>query len=207
MIDATFAPYDHPADQALLGATPMLMAPRFGELPAVSPGQLRYVAASDGVYLQAASHALSACVRVTEGRFPYGTLKPYLRLLAGPIPREIELQAIARARAHAPLEWAGLVILEAGGYRLWEPEGARASNARITYDTSGVDPLSVVLDLHSHGDGAAFFSSQDDSDDTAMPIPCLLTGVIGHCRGPAPSRCLRLVAGGAFHALTRTPFG
>jgi len=42
-----------PRDRALLGATPTVMMPRFGELDELEPGRRRFIAARDGLYMPA----------------------------------------------------------------------------------------------------------------------------------------------------------
>lgn len=201
-----FAPYSHPADVALLSATPMLMAPRFGSLPPLLPGHSRHIAASDGIYLQARSNVMDITCRLSAVQLPYGKATSSVRLIGGPIPAHILQSAEDQAKAAMPNEWAGLILYRDRRYELWTPSSAAATPSRVSYLTGGVDPLDIVVDLHSHGGGPAFFSRTDDADDSAIQTPCVATGVIGLCHLAQPEHILRYVVGGRFVSTRWNPF-
>jgi PRTRC genetic system protein A len=191
-----------PRDRALLGATPTLMAPRFGRLPPPLEGQHRFVAGEGGLYLQARSRALDVALRVAETPFPlpYGPVQEGVLLRHGAIGQDLLLEAEARARAAAPREWAGVVVLDPGGaYRLIEPPTLWSRADSVRYRVEGFDPDALGVDLHSHGDGAAYFSTTDDASDREGGI--YLAAVIGGCRDSRPTWAWRLVVNGLFFPL------
>ncbi len=66
MLESTYPYLTDTRDQVLCAATPMLMAPRFGILPPLALDQHRYIATTDGIYLQTRSQAISLCLRITK---------------------------------------------------------------------------------------------------------------------------------------------
>lgn len=171
-----------PRDLAVCAVTPTLMAPRYGALPPVAVGQYRFVVASNGVFVQARSRAVDVCLRIGSANgLPYGTLDEYVRLAGGPIPRELGEQLMARAIAATPNEWAGIVVYDAleQAYRVMEPPVSSVSPGHITYATSGYDDELLVLDIHSHGTGHAFFSGTDNRSDNHGVY---LASVLGCCK-------------------------
>jgi len=191
-----------PRDRALLGATPTLMAPRFGRLPPPIVGQHRFVAGAGGLYLQGRSRALDVALRVADTPFPlpYGQVPEGVLLRHGALGQDLLLEAEARARATAPREWAGVVVLDHdGSYRLVEPPPVWSRTDSVRYRVEGFDPEALVLDLHSHGDGEAYFSATDDASDREGGI--YLAAVIGRCRDKQPTWAWRLVVNGLFFSM------
>lgn len=184
-------------DFALLGATPALMQPRFGTLPPLQEGY-RYIVGRDGLFVEARKPSLHAlcCVAPTASALPYGTVEPFVRLPGDGLPDRLMADALARAGARAPQEWAGLLVHdEQSGYRLVEPGVTSRSAGHVSYDARDVEDDTVVADLHSHGDGDAYFSATDDEDDTIRG-GFYLALVLGQVRGPRPSIAMRLVIHG-----------
>lgn len=77
---------------------------------------------------------------------------------------------------------------ETDGYYLHVPSQV-VGHASATYDWSSLpDGSSIIVDIHSHADFNAFFSSTDDRDDTG----CIrFSGVIGHNDKPERSMKFR----------------
>jgi PRTRC genetic system protein A len=170
-----------PRDRALCSLTPTLMAPRFGVLDAPPIGQHRYIIGSNGLFLQARTHALDVCVKVADtGPLPYGTVEPYVRMARAPLPRQMFESMRDKAVAACPNEWAGVVVFDPAldGYRLVEPEVQSVSAGHISYSTDSYDDEHLVLDIHSHGTGGAFFSRTDDDSDRGG---IYLAAVLGRC--------------------------
>jgi PRTRC genetic system protein A len=189
-------------DFALLGSTPALMQPRFGALSPLVAGH-RYVVGRGGLYVEARSavmHAV-ACVAPSPVALPFGEVTPFLNLPDGGLPRDLIGAAVGRALACVPDEWAGVVVYEASGYRLVEPEALSRSAGHVSYARSGLDEETVVVDLHSHGAGAAFFSAQDDEDDTDRG-GFYLALVLGEVTAARVSVAARLVVHGHFATVT-----
>jgi PRTRC genetic system protein A len=105
-----------------------------------------------------------------------------------------QLQEFAlHARTAAPVEAAAGIIWNSAT-RLWRIEYpeiiGEASAAHIQYkQVELADDEHLVIDLHSHGHGAAFFSSTDDVDDAGS---VKIAGVYGNLDQGAPTVSFRL---------------
>lgn len=173
-------------DAIVFAAAPALMAPRFGSLEPLAVGRRRYLLAQGGVFVEARSAVLTLRLPVIEASadepLPFGEVAPDATFAAGPIPSALLARCVARARAEAPCEWAGLIVVdEAGVYQLIEPPVTEATRARVSYSEIGIDTDRLVLDVHSHGDFGPDFSGTDDVSDRSRPGPHLSL-VIGRCR-------------------------
>jgi PRTRC genetic system protein A len=67
----------------------------------------------------------------------------------------------------------------------------------VSYGRSDIDDETVVVDVHSHGTAAAFFSAQDDEDDTGRG-GFYLALVLGDVMAATMSVAARLVVHGHF---------
>lgn len=183
----------HPTDRILFEATPMLMAPRFGTLPSLNPGQRRLISASDGVYLEARSNALHLRRRIAEVEMPYGVIEPFTMLRYGQPPSGLLEEAYHYAAANPTLEIAACLMLDHAnkGYRWHYPKVLSSSSGHITY-RDDIDDDDLVLDYHSHAQNPAFFSKQDDQSDLARIGPYIAV-VSGHCHLVKQSIASRIV--------------
>lgn len=179
-----------PRDTALQASLPALIVPHDSDLPALKAGQRRLLLAADGVYLQACSNVMLCSVRVGTAALPYGAHAQSVVLTNGPIPAELIREAGRAARDTPTTEIAAAILWQDGKYQLVFPEVISASAGHVTYRDQ-LDDEHLVLDLHSHGAGKAYFSSQDDECDRQRPGP-YLAGVFGRCDGPM-TLALRLV--------------
>lgn len=192
---------DNPRDRALFAALPVILAPRFEPIAPLDTGHTRLVLASDGVYIEARTHVLHACGRISAAdRMPFGTVRPFVTRVIADDPTPLLAAAAARAQQSLPNEWAGVIVRQGDdGLALTQPAILSNSPARVRYDATGIDPLDVLWDIHSHAAMRAFFSSQDDADDLSCPSPCFIASVIGRCHTDTPVWASRLViAGRAF---------
>lgn len=197
-----------PRDYAICGLTPTLVAPHFSALPPVPINHYRFVMASNGLFLQARNRALNVTLRMGDvpARLPYGPMQESVELIDGPLPYPLFETMRELALGAAPREWAGIVVFDpdAGRYRLVEPAVTSASAAHITYDTRAFDDEFVVLDIHSHGYGQAFFSRTDDESDQSG---IKLATVLGHCREPdTVAAVTRIAVHGHFYPVNWTPW-
>lgn len=178
-----------PLDHAIQSTCPTEIVPHVGELPPLA-GHKRLLLASDGVYLDCANAALQARVRLSALSLPYGATTPFLHLPHGPLPRALLQQALAAAAA-TPIEVAfGLQHDEDDGYVLIQPPVTSASRSHVSYEDA-LDDQRLIVDLHSHGQGRAFFSATDDASDLARVGPYLAV-VVGRA-DTAPEIAVRLV--------------
>ena len=158
-------------DRSLFETTPVVVAPSRSPLPELAVGGARYLVTNDGLKIEARSNVLRAVMALSRGlRLPYGEVADTIELRFGPIPTALLKEASEAAISVSPNEWAGWIYWDRSQmrYRLWDAKGPRvsASPGSIRYELPSVDPLDVVFDLHSHGEGPAFFSGVDDEDDS-----------------------------------------
>ncbi|GAB2856037.1 hypothetical protein GCM10027277_25790 [Pseudoduganella ginsengisoli] len=189
-----------PRDAALLAACPVVAMPRHGELPPMATG-MRLVVAANGLFVQARLpwlECVAQCGHIDATLpLPYGSLAPQLALSFGVIPAGLLRQFVQMARQASPTETAAAIIhcANTGALRMAPCETIEADGLHVIYRP----PLlaaseQVVVDLHSHGDGRAFFSAQDDLDDRAIK----LCGVFGRVRSHHPEARFRLAINGLF---------
>lgn len=184
--------FQDPRDFVIEQATPVLPAPRYGTLPPVAEGMHRFIMASNGVFVEARSAALSLCLPVSDPvpGIPYGAAEAHLTLQAGAIPPTAWSDLAHRAAATAPDEWAGAVCLAAdGGYEVVEPVVESRGRGHVRWRTESIDESRMLIDVHSHGDGQAYHSAMDDRSDRRGGI--FLSGVIGRSRSSKPTLALR----------------
>lgn len=194
-------------DCALLGQTPALMMPRFGDLPDLGENERRYVLAHDGVYLQARSPVMQVCLRMTKTAccLPFGVLQEKVLLTGGLMPAGILADLSARAVAASPKEWAAFVVWDGAKHRVVEPEKISYSGSHISYlRPTDEQAGTVVLDIHSHGEHEAFFSATDDrSDLDGVYFAC----VLGNCKSAERVNLVsRIVVDGFYYNLDWPPF-
>lgn len=174
-----------PRDAILHAACPLVMAPTFGAFVPLQATGKRLVGAADGLYLEARSPALHWLLRLNAVPMPYGRLTPFLRLANGPVPMALLYRLADLAREASPNEIAFGIQTDGPGYSLVVPEIDTASPVHVTYQDA-FDADRLVLDIHSHGEGAAFFSETDDASDLSRAGP-YLAGVIAPRRTYASS--------------------
>ncbi|MBN2389914.1 MAG: hypothetical protein JXR84_04280 [Anaerolineae bacterium] len=134
-----------------------------------------YVMAGNGVFKIAHTAEFEACIPVAPGHIAgLGNLTPYLwmeELLDVAILRAVLMDARNAAR-HAPREAMYHVVKENGKAKVYAPQ-QRATAGGVWYE--GGSASNVLLDIHSHCEMGAFFSSVDNRDEQGLR----LYGVIG----------------------------
>ena len=150
-----------------------LLQNRLDEPPVGEPGHgYNYVLANNGLFIKAENRLIEATVQVAPANVRgLAPIQGEFRLTNGPIPMQL-LQHILRAmRQAAPNElFAAITWKDEIGYRTRIPP-QDASKSHVSYEATP----DTVLEAHSHGNGRAFFSSQDDADEQGLR----LYGVIG----------------------------
>jgi PRTRC genetic system protein A len=193
-------------DAALQAACPVVIAPRFGALPDMSPGQ-RLVVAANGLFVQVKLDWLDCLHCLTpqgpQGLglpLPYGEVAERLRFRFGVLPIRLIEQFVEAGRRALPNEAAGALIYSQSGkaLRLALCEAVRCSPTRIDYRVPAMaEDESVAVDLHTHGRLPAFWSGEDDRDDQGIKV----AGVFGRLHEATPDACFRLVINGLYRAL------
>jgi PRTRC genetic system protein A len=190
-------------DQAILKAFPLLNAPRAGDLPEATQNGMRYIVGNDGIWRAIDLPWVRMVHKVAESilPLPYGAVGERIEFLCGPLPREHIRQFVADAREAAPTEIAAALIWSehTGQWRYARREAITASAARIEYrEVSLEDGEHLVVDIHSHGTEAAFFSGTDNQDDAGALRASL---VLGNVDRQQPTSDMRLCMAGLFEPL------
>lgn len=187
-------------DLAMHAAVPVLPVPRHGQfIPLVENGH-RFLVASDGLYVEIRRewlHALWPVAVDTTVAKPYGFVDPKVDLAFGRVPEWIRKQFEHDAALRGNVEIAACVVWSASqrALRYLPCEALHATACHIEYrrPAIGADE-SLVIDLHSHGHGTAFFSHVDDRDD-ANEVK--IAGVLGTVN-TTPTWKFRLCLNGIF---------
>lgn len=203
----TFDYLTNPIDRVVMGATPALMQPINGILAPVALFQQRFIVAKDGIYIQARTPAMTVCLSAgkLDYSLPYGSLKKSVELSGGYIPYKLYQEICERAISASPNEYVCKVLYtEQKGYVLHEPSLIKVSSCEVKYSTD-YDPETVFLDLHTHGNGDAFFSPTDDESDSRGGI--YLASVLGGCASVNTITAVsRIVINGIFYPISWTPW-
>ncbi len=171
-----------PQDQLVLGQTPCLMAPIIGTLPPLEVGKKRFIIAEDGFYIEGKTHGIHVLLKYADvpARLPYGRVKTHITFAFGKIPFNLINAFMTGAVNACPNEHAAVICIneQRNGYKVVTPTVESASAGHITYRTNDIDYDDIVLDIHSHGQGKAYFSPVDDLSDTHIR----LSSVFGRCQ-------------------------
>lgn len=187
-------------DRIIQETAPIVPAPNFGELPALEHAGHRYIAARDGVLLEVRRPWLHLRWPITEqGSFtvplPFGLVSKGITLAFGKIDRALLARFLEASKAAYPHEHAAWLVWDAREQRLKyrELEILKASAGQVEVKRPALeDHESLAVDLHSHADMDAFFSSTDDADDAGE---VKISGVVGRLgAGAAPVWAFRLCA-------------
>ncbi|MBI5720657.1 MAG: PRTRC system protein A [Burkholderiales bacterium] len=195
-----------PRDAALQASCPVVIAPRFGALPDMSPGQ-RLVVAANGLFVQVKLDWLD-CLHCLASQgpqglglpLPYGEAAERLSFSFGVLPIRLIERFVEAGRRALPNEAAGALIFSRSGktLRLALCEAVRCSPTRIEYRVAAMaEDETIAVDLHTHGRLGAFWSSEDDRDDRGIKV----AGVFGRLHEARPDACFRLVINGLYRPL------
>ena len=151
-----------------------------------------YILAANGLFLRASNPLLSATIQVASaevrGLVP---LTESLTLAHGRIPFSL-LETVLTFLTGGGHELYLGVVWQDGAYRKVIPEQT-GQTASVKYQR----PRSVLLDVHTHGNMAAFFSSTDDRDEQGFQLYM----VLGRLDQPVRQVALRLGVYGYFAPL------
>lgn len=148
-----------------------------GPLPPLGDLMYQYVVAGNGLFIRAEDSRMEACAPVVfTGVYGLPYLDTVARFKVPRIPSDYLWSVLASARRHSPNEALYQFI--------HDPSAARLSNVpwRVTMPTQTgsvaalafQDEPDAVVDLHSHGALAPFFSTTDDGDEKGFRFYCVI---------------------------------
>jgi PRTRC genetic system protein A len=163
-----------PLDTAIQTACPIIPAPHQGALPEFMGYGKRLIATASGIVLESRSPALHIRLRVEtfNAPLPYGEVDEFIRPAHGPIPARLFHEFLELAIAARPSETAAVIVATPSGYALDQPQITSATGGSVSY-IDELDDDRIVVDIHSHGMGRAFFSGTDDASDLSRRGPYL----------------------------------
>jgi PRTRC genetic system protein A len=160
-----------PRDAALQAHTPTVMAPRYDDLERLQEYGHRYIVAENGLWVEALQPWIWTRMQVasSNARLPYGPMEPEMEhwLSIEDLDNLIRL-FLHHAKSAMPFECAAIGVYNLHTQELeLRPLGViYASAAHVQYTRPVLaEHEALAVDLHSHGEGEAFFSAQDDLDD------------------------------------------
>lgn len=207
---------DDPTAAAVLDAVPCYPVPPAGRSPAIDALRAArvgkgFAVGRDGVSLILRRPWLELDVNVGGDiicHVPYGLVgRRHLLLRCGAIPHHGWVEILKHFRAALPNEAAAFVLWneETGEFLINYPEIEAATPTHLSYRTPRVvPPWHIVCDVHSHGEGSAFFSRTDDADDMHATKISMVVGRLSDPEGPV--WFARICADGYFEPLQRSPF-
>jgi PRTRC genetic system protein A len=147
-----------------------------------------YLFGANGVFIKASRMFLSACVPVgwcdIRG---LAVIEPSVALDAPRVPAALIARALNRSRevcvrAGKPREILFYLIYEdtsetTGEWRLVEPEQIATGGSVHPTDDAGDEYRRAIIELHSHNEMQAFFSSQDDRDEQGFRIYAVIGNI------------------------------
>lgn len=158
-------------DALLQSVAPMVMVPRYEALTPIQPDSHRFLAGSDGIYLEVDRPWLHGVFPYGASglAFPYGKVDLVFNLNVHTESLKASLSTFIReARAVSPNECAAWLTYhpDQGELGFYKPQVFSAGQAHISYERPNATPISLpAFDCHSHGVLPAFFSKRDNCDD------------------------------------------
>lgn len=198
----------NPVDTVLHQSFPSVMVPAREPVAPMGAAGERLLVAGDGVYLEILRPWIRAVRRIArfEGRMaiPYGRVIEATELLCGPVDPCLIAAFYRMAHAAVPDETGAWIVWDAvtGLFRLVPLPSLSSGPGHLVYERPALrEGEHVVVDCHSHGTGAAFFSRTDDQDDRH---DVKFAFVLGHC-DQRPSSVLRICLKGRFERMDNLP--
>lgn len=185
-------------DAALLAAAPVAVVPAHSTFFPLRESGHRFLLAADGIYLEARRpwlHFIHRLAPISGVRIPYGPLTPTVEFAFGRLGAAMpQLQDFAlHASAAAPIEAAGSVIWNSATdvWRIAYPDlvGQASANHIEFKQVELAEDEHLIIDLHSHGNTAAFFSPTDNHDDAGS---VKISGVYGNLDQTEPTVAFRI---------------
>ncbi|MET3232088.1 UNVERIFIED_ORG: PRTRC genetic system protein A [Burkholderia sp. 1263] len=195
-----------PLDAALFDSAPTVAVPKHAKFAPLADVGHRFLMTAQGVFIEVRRPWLHVIQQLakhndTGPRPPYGDIEPKIELAFGRLGVALPfLQAFAEeARAALPNEHAAWVVWDQQKKELAYKalHVSKATPGSITFERPQLAAHeSLAIDIHSHGDGAAFFSDQDNADDAGEVKISAVLGGLGE--GATPSVAFRLCVLGMF---------
>lgn len=186
-------------DSALQANTPAVMVPRFQDFESLQTNGHRYLVAEDGLWLEVKRSWCHIIWPIAQHKLPvvlpFGKVKKKVFTEFSSLPLELLESFIAKAHTASPREIGAVLMWDATDrtFRMeeCEPIKSEVGFLRAKWPQPRANE-SVAIDIHSHGEIAAYFSGQDRND---MGSNVVLACVVGSLNDPFPTISLPLCLG------------
>ncbi len=190
-------------DKLIQEHKPVVLVPAYEALAKLEMGKTRFVMASDGLWIESRQPWVHLCLPLWKSKvhLPYGLVERCFEMVYEPIDGDVRRQIKKDALRWCGYEYAGAITYTDDALVYQEIEDVLERGlGSVSYKV----PPHVVVDIHSHGYGAAYFSEQDDKDDQGGVRISL---VLGHCKGDGKdiTFALRLCVEGYFFGEQEIP--
>lgn len=196
-------------DAALQQTCPVGAVPLYGPfVPSTVPGEKIWVA-SNGTFVQITRAWATFIRKIGEIAIPvpYGALTESSQFHTSRIPDGFLEQFNMQARKQSTIEIGASIIWHqtSDTFRLAYSTAIVATAGSLVHALPELGPDEhLVVDCHSHGTHAAFFSSTDDKDDGDQ---VKLAYVVGNCNQETLSFASRLCLRGMFETIPNKSTG
>ena len=172
-----------PRDFALQHTMPTVMVPKFGAFEPLKNAGHRLLMASNGIWVEAKRPGIYSRQQLSNALpvvTPYGAMTDEVTLGFQKIGSYVQ-QFVDYARSNLPHEVAMALIYNENEetVRFVLLPATSSSNAHITYAYPELlAGEHVVMDIHSHAEAPAFFSSLDNADDRGDVKVAIVVGKV-----------------------------
>lgn len=180
-------------DNMVNSVFPVLTAPIECSLPEPTCDGVRYVLARNGIWQDIESNWIRIRQRIGSAPLPFGKVSSSVQLKCSFPSINLWREFVKEAHKLFPNEVAALFVWNAvsGDWRMAMRKAISSSQEHIDYENPDISPDEVaIIDVHSHGELNAFFSSIDDMDDAGS---LKISAVLG-CLHDEPELLIRFNA-------------
>jgi len=155
-------------DSLIQKERPVIMVPKHEPLTPIDIGRTRYLMAADGLFLESKTSCIHIIKQLWHSpvKTAYGHCTETTTLTHGMIQGDFLIPLLNKSMKQVPNEIAGAITWHPQkGYqcRVWK--NTSVSPSKIDY-LRHLDPNeTIIVDVHSHGNGKAYFSTTDNNDD------------------------------------------
>lgn len=198
-----------PKDRIILEHAPLVAMPRYTNFPPLEETGHRFIAAEDGLWLEVCRPWLHLVQMASEASMPL----PYGAVIDDGYTLAFETDDVSRLVAQFIVDARAALPAECAAWGVWNEEtqtleyrpciAIAAAAGGITFHRPRLEAHEhFAVDIHSHGEIAAFFSSTDDDDDRGE---VKLSIVVGDLGDEQPTLKMRLCALGLFLDFEQVP--
>lgn len=188
-------------DRVLQLAMPTVVVPLHGELEIPGEPGDRILVGANGMHMEVRrkwGYFVRSVSSAPETPVPFGEVTATSRLLIPLLPRQLLFDFVEHAKRNHHVEVAASIIWHelTDEFRLAIATTISANKDNIDFHVPALGTNEhLIVDCHSHANGPAFFSGQDDRDDRHATK---FSFVVGNCNELKQTFVMRLCIRGLF---------